>query len=289
MCVHGRTLREKNIKHINEGCSLMRKIFLILSITIGILASACSVEKNHPVLKPPKHGGVYVVAHRGAHIDIPENSIPAYSKAIALGVDFVEVDIRTTKDGQFVSVHNREIDAYVPGASGMIKDFTLAELKAFDIGSRVGPEWEGTKIPTFEEILELCRGKCGIYLDLKEAAVEPLIDLVNAHGMTSDVLWYADDNDLEEVIRLCPECIIMPDPGPEKNLPALIDRLKPEVIAAVWKHYSRRFVETCHAAGAIVIVDEREPDCWKDALQWGSDGIQTDHPEELITVIEEYK
>jgi glycerophosphoryl diester phosphodiesterase len=81
----------------------------------------------------------------------------------------------------------------------------------------------------------------------------------------------------------------MPDPGPEKNLPALIDRLKPGVIAAVWKHYSRGFVETCHAAGAIVIVDEREPDCWKEALQWGSDGIQTDHPEELIKFLEANK
>ena len=179
----------------------MRKHLLFISIAIGLLASACSVEKNHPVLKPPKHGGVYVVAHRGAHIGIPENSIPAYRKAIALGVDFVEVDIRTTKDGQFVSVHNREIDAYVPGASGMIKDFTLAELKAFDIGSRVGLEWEGTKIPTFEEILELCQGKCGIYLDLKEAPVKPLIELIKVYGMEREVLWCLTDvGEMQEVV-----------------------------------------------------------------------------------------
>jgi len=240
-------------------------------------------------LKPPKNGAIYVVAHRGAHNSIPENSIPAYQKAIELGCDFVEVDVRTTKDGKFVCIHNSTVDAYVESVTGKVKDFTLAELRALDIGSRVSPQWKTTRIPTFEEVLRLCRGICGIYLDLKEASVEPLIEVVKKYKMENDVLWYADDNELKRIKEICPECIIMPDPGPEDNLPELIQRFNPEVIAAVWRHYSKSFVEKCHQAGAIIIVDESDPDCWTDAVKWGSDGIQTDFPEELIKFLRNKK
>lgn len=241
---------------------------------------------NQLPLKPPKHGGIYVVAHRGAHDGIPENSLPAYQKAIDLGVDFVEIDLRTTKDGKFVSIHNETIDAYVAGATGKVEDYTLAELRTFDIGSPIDPKWQGTRIPTFQEILSLCQGKCGIYLDLKDAPVAPLVLLVKAYAMEHDVLWYADPDEIEQLLQLCPECIAMPDPGPEKNLPALIARLNPRVIAAVWRHYSKNFVATCHAASAIVIVDESDSTCWHQAIEWGSDGIQTDHPEQLIEFLE---
>jgi len=239
-------------------------------------------------LRPPKHAGIYVVAHRGAHRGIPENSLPAYRKAIELGVDFVEIDVRTTKDGRFVSIHNPTINAYVKGASGRVKDLTFRQLRAFDIGARLGPKWKGTRVPSFEEILDLCKGRCGIYLDLKDAPVEPLVALIRARKMEHDVLWYAGVNKLVELRRYCPDCIAMPDPGPEKNLPWVLKRFRPHVVASTWRYYSKSFVETCHKAGAIVIVDESSPRCWEDAVAWGSDGIQTDHPEKLIRFLEKW-
>jgi glycerophosphoryl diester phosphodiesterase len=83
-----------------------------------------------------------------------------------MGCDFVEIDTRTTKDGRIVSVHNATIDQYVIGKTGKVKDFTLAELKQMDIGEKTGKEWKNTRIPEIEEILQLCRGKIGIYLIL---------------------------------------------------------------------------------------------------------------------------
>jgi len=255
-------------------CSL--SLLLILPTCPG-----CSSVRPLP-LDPPRNGGVYVVAHRGAHQGIPENTIPAYRKAISLGVDFIEIDVRTTRDGRFVSVHDSAIDAYVPGVSGNVRNYTLEELQAFDVGSRLGPKWRGTHIPSLEEILDLCRGRCGVYLDLKEGEVGPLVEMVRVRGMEAHVLWYADQESLERLGELCPACLAMPDPGPEENLGRVLETLAPSVVATVWRHFSRSFVETCHAAGALVIVDERDPDCWRQALEWGADGIQTDHPERLI-------
>lgn len=240
-------------------------------------------------LPAPRHGGVYVVAHRGAHEGIPENTLAAYRRAIELGCDFVEVDVRRTKDGRLVSVHNATVDAYTEDATGRIRDFTLAELQALDIGNRVGPEWRGERIPSMDEIFELCAGKIGVYLDVKEPDTIPdLLHLVRKHGMELSVLWYTGMPQQRIVQQMCPECIPMPDPGPEKNLEGLFEKLDPapRVIASVIKYCSETFVATAHANGAIVITDEGRRDDWSTMLARGVDGIQTDHPAELIAYLE---
>ena len=118
----------------------------ILLVCLSALGLGCQV-KTEQQLRQPKNAGIYVIAHRGAHIGIPENTLAAYQKAIDIGADFVEIDLRTTRDSGFVSIHNRTVDAYLNGITGEVAEFTLAELRALDIGSRLGPEWRGTRIP----------------------------------------------------------------------------------------------------------------------------------------------
>lgn len=260
---------------------IRRFVLLVICCLQGIASGA----SGKPVPPPPRHAGVYVVAHRGAHQHTPENSLPAYQKAIQLGVDFIEVDARQTKDGHFVSVHNSTIDAYVEGATGAIRDFTLAELRAFDIGVQAGPEWKGTRIPTLDEILALCKGKTGIYMDFKDGDWRALLRLVRAYDMQRNVLWYAPQWKLIKIQEACPDCIIMPDPGPEKKLAATLEKFRPTVVASAWRHYSETFAKACHEAGALVIVDESDPSCWEQAFAWHTDGIQTNHPDKLITLL----
>ena len=263
-----------------------------LTIFLSLTLVGCTSIKRRPVdvLPEPRHGGVYVVAHRGAHNGIPENTLAAYEAAIEMGVDFVEVDLRTTLDDHIVSIHNKDIDSYVTnGQHGLVSEMTLEQLKQLDIGSRIGPQWRDERIPTFDEILKLCKGRVGIYLDLKDASVDKIVSMINKYGMARHVLWYADFDELESVAELCPDCILMPDPGPEENLPEVIERFEPLVVASVWRYYSQSFAEKCHQAGAIVIVDESGPACWRDALEWNADGIQSDYPAQLISLLERKK
>lgn len=263
----------------------MSKCAWFSGVLLLVAAQALAVDSP---LTPPRHGGVYVVAHRGAHEGIPENTLAAYQKAIDLGCDFVEIDLRRTKDGKYVSIHNATVDAYTADAKGPVKDLTLEAIRALDVGRRVGPEWKDTRIPTFDEILDLCQGKIGIYLDFKEGDLDEVAGIIKARGMEREVLWYIGAGPALRLKEICPACIPMPDPQLEMMLPALLEQTKPRVVAATWKNFSKSFVEKCHAAGAIVIVDESDPGCWAEALEWGTDGIQTDHPADLVKFLEEH-
>jgi glycerophosphoryl diester phosphodiesterase len=260
----------------------------ILTSCICVVASEPKVNSVYPV--PPKQGGVYVIAHRGAHNGIPENTLAAYQRAIDLGADFVEIDLRETRDGEFVSIHNRTVDAYLTdGTTGNVRDFTLAELQSLEIGSRVHPKWKNERVPTFDQILTLCKGKIGIYLDLKDSPVAAAAKKIQTHGMQQHVVWCVGPQQVAAIREACPQCIPMPDPEPQESLAEMLRMTTPTVVAPVWSDFTSTFSETCHDAGAIVFVDEQRSDVanWKQALEWGADGIQTDDPEGLIRYLNE--
>lgn len=268
------------------------KIFFLLNILLLIFPAILFGQKMdiNDFRKP--NNKIYVIAHRGAHQGIPENSLPAYQKAIDLGCDFVEIDVRTTKDGKFVSVHNSTIDNYTTGKKGSVKDLTLAELKSVDIGEKLGEEWKNTRIPTFEEILNLCKGKIGIYLDLKDAAIPELMSIIRKYNMEQEFIWYIPYQylmELEDVETLFGNSFIMPDPQNEKNLKPMFTKLKAKVVATDMGELSQSFVSKSHEFGAKVFVDEKEGAKaeWEKIIIWGTDGIQTDKPAELIEFLKQ--
>ncbi len=257
-------------------------IFFFLTLPVKVLAQ----EKIY--LPKPKNGNTYVVAHRGVHRGIPENTLAAYQKAIDMGCDYVEIDIRITKDGRFVSVHDETVDAYTEGRiKGKVRDFTLAELKQLNIGKRVGADWENERIPTFEEILQLCKGKIGIYLDLKEPEIKAQIKIIKNYGMERDIIWYIPASYLDaikEVKKNCNECIVMPDPGLKKNIKKVVEEVHPLVLATDMGELSKEYMKIAKNLNVKVITDDKRGNLeeWKKILEMGADGIQTDDPEKLI-------
>lgn len=241
-------------------------------------------------LRKPKHGDVYVVAHRGVHDSIPENTLAAYRKAIELECDFIEVDIRTTRDGHLVSIHDATIDRYSNrGEKGKVDELTLEELRGIDIGSRINSRWSDERVPTLDEILQLCRGRIGIYLDIKSASLKDVLKLVQKYEMEKDTLWYIPSSQVEQLRGLSSLVWPMPDPGPEKFLPELLAKQQPTVVASMAKYFSPSFARKVHEHDAIVIVDDKDPSSWNPLLNAGADGIQTDHPEKLIQFLKHFK
>ena len=114
---------------------------------------------------------IYVAAHRGFSENYPENTMSAFRAAIALGVDQIETDVRITKDGELVLIHDAYVDRTSNG-TGVVHDMTYAELMELDFGAWKGEEFRGEKIVTLREFMELVKDLPEMTLDieLKEKA-----------------------------------------------------------------------------------------------------------------------
>jgi glycerophosphoryl diester phosphodiesterase len=110
--------------------------------------------------------GPFISAHRGSSSISPENTIPALQSALELGAHVAEVDIRMTRDGKLVLMHDRTLDRTTDG-TGLVSNATLAEIRQLDAGRWFDRRFAGTKVPTLDEALAWSGGRLGLLLELK--------------------------------------------------------------------------------------------------------------------------
>lgn len=135
------------------------------------------------------------IAHRGYSAVAPENTLPAYKLAKKMGFTYVETDISFTSDGIAVCLHDATINRTSNG-TGNINSLTWEQVQTYDFGSWKSSVYAGTKIPSFEQFIRLCRD-LGLhpYIELKntatytEAQIQGLVDIVKANGMTGKITW----------------------------------------------------------------------------------------------------
>lgn len=130
-----------------------------------------------------------VIGHRGNSSSAPANTIESMRQAIELGVDMIELDVRMSKDGIPVLIHNDTVDETTNGR-GAVSSFTLAQLKELDAGSWKDKRYANEKIPTLAEALEFAKGKVYLSLDLKDESVivQMINDIHNANMSDSIVI-----------------------------------------------------------------------------------------------------
>ena len=109
-----------------------------------------------------------IFAHRGASHAAPENTLPAFRRAVNVGADGVELDVHLTRDGVPVVIHDETVNATTDG-TGRVTEMTLAEVKALDAGRHVDPAFAGTRVPTLEEVLVEIGEKLLVNVELKPA------------------------------------------------------------------------------------------------------------------------
>ena len=107
-----------------------------------------------------------IFAHRGARRVAPENTLPAFAAALAMGADGIELDVHVTRDGQLVVIHDFHVDKTTDG-QGPIANMTAAEVAQLDAGSHFSPDFAGTRVPTLEEVLDLVDNRCRINIEIK--------------------------------------------------------------------------------------------------------------------------
>jgi len=135
---------------------------------------------------------VTIIAHRGAAGSAPENTMASFERAIADGTDWVELDVQETADGRVVVIHDADL-MKIAGVPLNIWDATYEQLQGIDIGSWYAPAFADQRVPLLSDVLALCKGKVGVFIELKyyghdQRLEQRVVDIVEAAGMASDIV-----------------------------------------------------------------------------------------------------
>jgi len=168
---------------------------------------------NRPeLLKPYKQDPIHpidIVCHRGANNIAPENTLEAAKICLDQRFQYVEVDVRTTADGELVVIHDDDLKRTTSG-SGPVSGHTLAQIRALDAGSWFGQGASGQRVPTLWEFLETAAGRSGVYIEIKQANAKAVLEVVNAHNMLERCFfWSADISTLCDLRKLSADIALM--------------------------------------------------------------------------------
>ncbi|WP_123846952.1 glycerophosphodiester phosphodiesterase family protein [Chitinophaga lutea] len=256
----------------------------MLSFLFTLLV-ACVQEQ--PPLPAGRHAFT-VIAHRGDHAKAPENTLAAYQQAIDHDLDYIEADLRTTRDGRLVIMHDNTVDRTTNG-KGKVRELTFEAIRQLKTDG-------GHQVPAFKEVLQLCKGRVHIYLDFKDADVKAAFEEIKAAGMEQQVLVYVNKGAQyaawRSIAPAVPLMVSLPeDVRDAAVLNAFLDRHPVSALDGGYKQYTREMVEAAVKRGVAVWPDmlhpEEGPALWKEAIALGLRGLQTDRPADFAAYLRE--
>ena len=215
------------------------------------------------------------VGHRGAAGLEPENTLRSFRRAAEVGADAVELDLRLTRDGRLIVLHDADVDRTTNGR-GPVAEMTLHELKRLDVGL-------GERVPTFEEVLEATGLPIHAELKVVEAA-GPLAASILERGLAGRVVPISFHPEALHQTKLSlpdlPVGLILGGASPN---PAAVARSVDATFVSLEAAYlDKATVERCQRAGLRVTTwTVNEPEEMRRALETGVDGIVTDRPDLL--------
>jgi glycerophosphoryl diester phosphodiesterase len=166
-----------------------------------------------------------VIAHRGESIHAPEQTLAAFRLAVELGADMIEADVRRTRDGRLVMLHDARVDRTTDG-HGLVSELSFDQVRSLDAGAWFSPAFTGERIPTLDELFDLADGaSIALCLEVKAdssadqaALVSAIAGEIRARGrLALDVLASFDHGALAEAVRAVPGLRCAPDRLPERG------------------------------------------------------------------------
>lgn len=274
---------------------LFVSLFQILG-TVSLCAQ--SLKEMAPPLAPA------VVGHRGHSSIQPENTLPAVVQCAKTGAHGCECDLQRTKDGVIVLFHDVRTDWKVTDANGQkvkgeIADFTLEELRSFDLGIWKGPQFAGTKIMTLTEYLDtLMETDCLPVIELKKPGlVEDVVKEVQKRKLEKRCVFISGSRQVREI---CPEistavllgrCENVADEDLANYIEKVVTAGKTNMVDIEHSRMNPELAKELKARGIYIMVwtVQHNPERLKELYEMGVDSITTDYPDEALQYCGEKK
>ncbi|MBI3896122.1 MAG: glycerophosphoryl diester phosphodiesterase [Acidobacteria bacterium] len=216
------------------------------------------------------------IGHRGAAGHAPENTLLSIQRAIVLGADMVELDVRRTRDGRFVLLHDEWVDRTTNG-KGTVSEMTLKEVRHLDAG-------EGERIPTLEEALEIASSRVGVILEIKAPDLAEGVATTVRQSAFKGLVIYASflHHELERVRAIIPSTDTMALLENGSSSPAIPIGIKASYVGLPLDSLTRQKVELFHSASySVFVYTVNDPLDIEWVKTLGVEGIVSDFPDRL--------
>jgi len=226
--------------------------------------------KSHPI---------EIVCHRGGNQYAPENTYASARLCIDWGMDYLENDVSTSKDGVLYVFHGPEL-AKTTNGTGLIFDHTATELDRLDAGSWFGPQFIGERIPRLEPFLQWLKGKIKIFFDVKRADLPQLVKLVRAVNLEKDCFfWFDDDSAALEFRRLAPDLALKINAATIERGIEANEKFQANIIEVDLDNLSHDLMAACRQRDLKVMVNYggSEPGIFRQIIHWQPDMLNTNH------------
>jgi len=233
-----------------------------------------------------KTPAVGIAVHRAANEFAPENTLSAMQIALDLEVDFIEMDVRQTKDGISVLLHDGNLNRTTNG-KGPVNELNFKDVRALSAGSWFDPFFAPEKVPSLEEACNLLsvhneknKHKTYFYVDCKEINAKVLIDYLSQYKLLEGSVFYVNEiEQINQIRTLAPKAKMMPGLGNAMDLDRMIVSYHPYALDTNWNEVSKGLIKRAHAKGVKIFSDgfgkDMTPDSYVNAIKAGIDVIST--------------
>lgn len=261
-----------------------------LVCSVALTSAAIAVATPPTAQQALRAEGMSVIAHRGAAATAPENTLSSIAAGLASDADFVEIDLRLTRDNVAVLMHDSKVDRTTDG-SGKVSSLRYRDIQRLDAGSWFGPAFRGERVPTFDEFLEVFLPERALaFVELKGVWQAPQIEALLARVAELDatpriVLQSFDQETLRRVVAINPEvAVVALTKVIDDDLVAFIAELGLDGIGApleLIEQHQARIAELDALGVATFAYTLNDEIAWQAAAEAGVDLIVTDTVDEL--------
>ncbi|MEO1321694.1 MAG: glycerophosphodiester phosphodiesterase family protein [Pseudomonadota bacterium] len=269
--------------------------FAFASALISAAAPTSHAQSETAMRLDPRPQKIFAVGHRGAPSHAPENTLASHDAAIALGARVVEFDVRYTKDGHFVVIHDGTVNRTTNGR-GRVSRMTLAEIKALDAGSWKGEQFAGLRVPTLREALRNIKGRAAVDIDFKGGpsnSGELLADILDEEGFRGGpmVTVFARSWDYKKLTGILGKYQLRPHYQNKAHTERVAREDRIQVMGLRRRGFSFRAAQNIRDNDVVLFTNVMGfadgPRGFSDSIEAGARFIQTDHLDRLAPYLAE--
>jgi len=265
------------------------KTIRIISVTgicsIIIALTGCPSNNRNKQSPAPDIGEeaeqILIVTHRGANRLAPENTYASAKKAIEFNADYVETDVRRSKDGVYYNLHDSSLDRTTNG-TGLISETESRVIDTLDAGAWFGHEYAGERVPRLSEYLKWIKGKAKVYFDMKDVRLQEFIPVIYDLGMENDCFfWFSDREIAREFRRVYPDLALKINASTVEALDSLIEIYDPQIIECAVEDLSEEFISSCQSRNLMIMpfIPGNDWEGYRIALNKKINMVNLDNPD----------